>query len=45
MNGFVSKMILDNEGNDFGKEVVTIHKDNFLLEVILSKLIKQGFVL
>ena len=33
-NDFVSKMILDNEGNKYDKEVVIIHKDSFLVKVI-----------
>ena len=40
VTGFVSKMILDIEGNKFDKEVVILCKDSLIVEVILSKLIK-----
>ena len=43
--GCFSKMILDNEWNEYDKKIVIIHKDDFLVELILSKLVEQAFVL
>ena len=45
MNGLFPKMILDNEQNEFDKKIVSIYKDDFIVEMILSKLVKQQIVL
>ena len=42
---YFSKMSLDNEWNEFDTKVITMHKDNFLVEKILSKLGEQAFIL